>query len=267
MGQQWGIRLLGWVLLGLMGTACQHVYYVPPAQHVSLFQNEDEWRATTVLGFADECNTFDVQGSYAITDRFAVMSGLQLAWGGTKSDTSEWGEGYLFDAAFGYYKPLNKYLIFEVYGGLRHGFQRHYYLQSQLSPFLPGDMQLQTFGQFVQPSLGLTFKHVDFALTSGFQHLAFYNFRTKGSFPTADYMSPLLRQTSGWFWEPGITWRAGWQELQLQFQFVRMVPLSDVSVTLDDFKISLGISYALTKRTKNTMPARPASRRGDKRFN
>lgn len=261
----WRRHVVRCILLCVGATSCKHVYYVPPAQHVSLFQNEGEWRATTALGYGEESNTFDAQGSYALTDRFAVMSGLQLAWGGRKNDSSNWGQGYLLDAAFGYYKPLNKYLVFEVYGGFRHGFQQHYYAAGRFS--LSGDMQLQTFGQFVQPSLGLTFRQADFAVTSGIQHLAFYDFKAKERLPSPDYLDGLLRQTSGLFWEPGLTARVGWQQLQFQFQFVRMVPLTDVSVTLDDFKYSLGISYALTKRAKTARTtARPPSRRGDKRF-
>ncbi len=250
----------------LVSTGCQHVYYVPPAQHVSLFQNEGEWRATTALGAADESNTFDAQGSYALSDRFAVMSGLQLAWGGQRNDSSDWGQGYLLDAAFGYYKPLNQYLVFEVYGGLRHGFQQHHYAQGSWNA-MDGDMQLQSFGQFVQPSLGLTFRHVDLAMTSGLQHLAFYDFSTMNRFPDPNYMDGLLRRTSGWFWEPGLTARVGWQQLQLQLQFVRMVPLTDLSVTVDDFKLSIGLSYAFTQRSKLTsIKVKPPSRRGDKRF-
>jgi len=66
-------------------TGCTHYYYVPTSKNIPLFREKNEYRATVAVGGGDETSTMDIQASYSITDKLAMMTNFMIAKGGDKS--------------------------------------------------------------------------------------------------------------------------------------------------------------------------------------
>jgi hypothetical protein len=60
-----------------------------------------------------------VQAAYSVAGNIGVMTNFMSAKGGYISDDNEdWGKGNYLGAAIGYYKLIEKYCVFEIYGGV-----------------------------------------------------------------------------------------------------------------------------------------------------
>lgn len=146
-------------------TSCNHYSYVPTVQ-APLFTEKNEYRAAASHGSGDNgsIDITNIQLGYSITKNISIMTDFMNAEGGIKTgDTPCGGKGNYFDAALGYYKPLNKHSVFEVSGGLGYSNQQHYYKGTN------ADLSFRRI--FVQPSVGLTFDYFEIAFTPSFSNV------------------------------------------------------------------------------------------------
>ncbi len=68
----------------------------------------------------------EIQADYSVADNIGVMTNFMSAKGGDVSyDNEDLGKGNYLEAAIGYYKPIEKYSVFEIYGGVCGGNQHH----------------------------------------------------------------------------------------------------------------------------------------------
>ena len=121
--------LLPLLAISLFITGCTHYYYVPLTQNVPLFREKNEALITGSYGAGDESTSIEIQGAYAVSGNIGIIADFMSARGGDVSSNEDWGKGTYFDAAIGYFKPVNKYGVFEIYGGLGTSSQHHNYVQ------------------------------------------------------------------------------------------------------------------------------------------
>lgn len=100
--------------LAVMFCSCSHYYYVPNVQNVPLFREKNEYRLSGTYGFGTETSCLEVQGAYSVTSNFGIMTNFMSAKGIENSEES-WAKGTYLDVAIGYYKPLLKSGVFEIY--------------------------------------------------------------------------------------------------------------------------------------------------------
>lgn len=236
-------------------TSCKHYYYVPTVQNVPLFKEKNEYRATVAVGGGDETSTTDIQSAYSVTDKFAVMANFMTAKGGDKS-SNNWGEGKYFDAALGYFKPLDMHGVFEIYGGVGSSNQHHQYQRTSSSwnggstTYNSGTADLSFTKLFLQPSLGLTFNGFDIALTSGISQLNFHKINNQIDTIDIEYfvVDTISKNRTSFLFEPSLTIRGGWKYVKLQIQLLSSKNLSRANLKFNDSKISIGLTFAFADR-------------------
>lgn len=155
-------QILSAFILVLTLNSCIHYYYIPNAQNMSLFREKNEFQGTLTVGGGDEVSTAGVQAACSIIDNLAVMTNFMSAKAGKKSN-NEWGKGNYLEGAFGYYKPFDEFLVAEVYAGLGTSNQHHVY---NTDNYKNGTAHLSFMKYFLQPSIGLTFRAFDIAVST-----------------------------------------------------------------------------------------------------
>ncbi len=239
------------LLFLVLVTSCNHTYYIPTTHNVPLFKEKNEFRATVSRGGGSEITTTDIQAAYSISNNLAVLTNVMFARGeGEQGNTEDWGKGQCLELGFGYFNPLGKFGVFEIYGGIGGSNQYHEYTSG-------GKADLLGRRVFIQPSLGLSFNVFDLALTSGISSINFYRINNQIN-PMSDDFTDLNRISMfnrSMFLEPALTIRAGWQHLKFQFQFGLSKNLTNPDLNFEDYKLSLGLSIALNRRFNNRKDA------------
>jgi hypothetical protein len=244
-------KIYPYFILLIAMTSCNHYYYIQPTHNVPLFKEKDEFRASISFGKGDETSTVDMQAAYAISDKFALMTNYMLAWGeGGYIDSLDMGKGQYIDAAFGYFKPIGKHGVFEIFQGLGSSQQHHEY-------FFEGTSDLSFTKVFIQPSIGLTYNAIDVAFTSGFSNINFYKVNNQITNPNgSEYASVDLisKNKNAFLFEPSLTLRGGKNRVKLQVQAGFSQNLSNTNLAFETFKLSGGITFAFGQRfvKKNT---------------
>ena len=159
--------------------SCSHYYYVSNVQNVPLFREKNEYRISGIYAVGDETTCAEVQAAYSVTGKIGIMADFMTAKGGKVSDNN-WGKGNYFDGAIGYYKPLGKSGVFEIYGGLGGSTQHHEYTilnfnGGTIYNSYGGKSDLSFLKAFVQPSIGLTYKSFDIAVSTRISRISFTN--------------------------------------------------------------------------------------------
>lgn len=245
-------KLISMILVstGLLLSSCSHYYYVPGAQNVPLFRDKNELHISGSYGEGLETKCINIQAAYSLTDKIGIMTDFMSAKGGKLSDHN-YGKGNYFDGAVGYFKPLDKFGVFEIYGGLGHGDQYHeysnfYYNQST------GYADLSFTKLYFQPSFGFTSDFFDIALSTRISRITFNNIDNNISGNTDSYNKlSALSDKGHMFLEPGITVRAGWKSVKVQVQAVYSKYLNNPRLYIgEEYHISLGLSCAFGKKPR-----------------
>jgi hypothetical protein len=225
-------------------SSCTHYYYMPATQNVPLFKEKDEYRASISLGTGDETTTADIQTAYAFNDKFALMTNFMLAWGG---DDHDGGKGQYIDAAFGYFQPLGKHGVFEIFEGIGGSKQHHQYVGQSLSK---GTADLSFTKIFIQPSIGLTYNAFDIAFTSCFSNINFHKVDNNIDPSVRDYylVDLISRNKNSFLFEPSLTIRGGWKNVKLQLQAGLSQNLFNAALDFETFKLSVGLTFAFGQR-------------------
>ena len=239
------------ILLPSILSSCTHYYYVANVHNVPLFKEKNELRLSGSLGGGDESKCIEVQTAWSVTDHLGIMAGYMSAKGGDVSDRN-YAHGNYFEGGVGYFKPLDKWGIFEIYGGAGHSGQHHYF-SNFYSGTDAGNVDLTSLKIFIQPTLGVTSSFFDAAFST---RLCAVTFSDAGNFLTGNpdvyaKLNSLSTQIHG-FLEPALTIRAGWKYTKLQFQAVRSLYLSTTNYNIgEDWHLSLGLNFSFANRFKS----------------
>jgi len=229
-------------------SGCTHYYYVANVQNVPLFKEKNEYRLSGIYAEGNESNCVEVQGAYSVTDKIGIMTNFMSARNGDLS-TKNYGKGNYIEGAIGYYKPIKKHEVVEVYGGLGGGNQHHEYTNLYYDTY-QGSSEMTCLKYFIQPSLGLTFNEFDVALSTRFCGLAYTNIENH-IYRDSYYYDALsgLSNKNHFFIEPALTIRGGWKQakLQLQAAYIRNLN-SPAEYFSEEYHISIGLYITIAER-------------------
>lgn len=255
------IRIL---FLTVLLASCRHYYYVANVQNVPLFREKNEFRIAGTVGLGEGPVSTEVQSAYSVTNNFAVMINFMSAKDLDNSKDS-WGKGNYLDGAIGYYKPLGKSRVFEIYGGVGGSKQHHQYRNMIFDPLPPttynydgGTSDLSFTKIFIQPSMGLTFNGFDVAFSTRFCRLSFNKIDNRiDKLLNEDefkYLNTIAQNRKFLFFEPALTIRGGWENLKVQLQGATASYLNNHKWYFDEFHISIGLYVAIAERYLKNIP-------------
>lgn len=242
------------LLLALIMTGCAHSYYIPKGPNVPLFTEKNEFRGSIAVGAGEISSSTDVQAAYAISDHFGAMTDFMSSSGNMYNDDNSAKTRYI-DGALGYFKPFDKFMVFEVFGGIGTGNQEHNYYYTSWSTgqtTSDGKAEIKFTKLFVQPSLGATFKAFDVALSTSLIRLN-YNIKMNTlseSSPYNEELKYIEENKNPFLLEPAFTIRGGWKSVKVQFQYVYSLNLTSTEMYMDRSKFSLGIYFSIANKYK-----------------
>jgi hypothetical protein len=245
------------VLITFSTCSCSRYYYVPNIQNVPLFREKNESRISGAIGEGDESKSFEIQAAYSITGHLGFTASFMSAKGGDISTDGNWAKGHYIEGAIGYFVPVSKAGVFEIYGGYAGSGQNHHYINDHYSSSTgiitqtdggTADVSFSKF--FVQPSFGLTFRAFDIALSSRISAL---NFTINSNNITGnENLYTRLNSLSGkghLVLEPAITIRGGWKNVKVQVQG-SLATYSDGDDTSygEEYHVSVGLFVSFSQR-------------------
>jgi len=233
----------------LILNSCVHYYYVPNVHNVPLFREKDEINVSGNLGLGYESISAEIQSAYSITDNIAIMANYMGAKGGHRSFSQ--GKGNYFEAAAGFFKPIQKYRTFEIYAGAGGSRQHHIYDAKDLDPSSPqydsggGTSKLSYLKFFVQPSYGWTFKCIDIAFSTRFCSLNYLHIQNLIN-PGANLydfrkLQSIEKDRNYLFFEPALTLRLKIENLSLQLQGSAESYTNNRKNHFDEYHLSIGL--------------------------
>jgi len=249
-------QLIALLFLPVLFCSCTHYYYVPNTQNVPLFREKNEYRISGTLAGGEESSCKELQAAYSVTDHIGIMANFMSVKGGTISDNYNWARGNYFDAAIGYFKPVSKYGVFEIYGGVGGSNQHHHYM----APFSfngtsttssAGTADLSFTKVFVQPSFGFTTNGFDIIASTRICLLSFNSVvnQVSGNVNENNTLNN-ISDGSHLFLEPAITIRGGWKYVKLQLQASTASYLNNPDLHFEEYHLSIGLHIAIAKRYK-----------------
>jgi hypothetical protein len=247
-------KLAAIFFLAVICCSCSHYYYVPNVQNVPLFREKNEYRLSGTYGSGTESSCLEIQGAYSVTGNLGIMTNFMSAKGIENSQES-WAKGNYLDAAVGYYKPLRKSGVYEIYGGIGGSRQHHQYRSETGNPSYSsnaGTADLSFIKIFIQPSAGMTFNGFDFAFSTRFNILSFS--KTDNNiielYNEYEYnkLNTVARSKTFLFFEPALTIRGGWKYVKVQLQAATASYINNEHYHFDQYHISIGLNVAIAKR-------------------
>lgn len=216
--------------------------YVPNAQNVPLMKEKNEVRAT--VGFSNA--TF----AYAPTENVGLMLNAQyktshLAKVAGERDSRK----LLLEAGGGIFSPYGNDGVMEVYGGLGAG--RIYFHDPADDSTGSRSYEVNTARFFLQPGIGVSREHVDFAFSMRMVALQFFNART-------NYTDEELEDEGMYgvernfysFIEPCFTLRFGRRSVKMETQFMLSLNRSLTTINHNPFHFHIGAHINIADRYK-----------------
>ena len=228
---------------GVLLCSCSHYYYVANIQNVPLFREKNEVHLSGGYAVGDESQSIEVQSAYSLSKQIGIMANYMHAWGGNVSE-KDYGRGYYIDGAIGYFKPVGKYGVFEIYGGFGGSGQHHEFTSGSYA-------DLSFVNLFIQPSFGFTFDWFDAAVSLRICNISYTDIKNfaAGSDDYAEINA--LKDKGHPFAEPAFTLRAGWKNIKLQFQASYAANLNSPTLYFgEEAHISFGLYFTLANRFK-----------------
>ena len=241
------------LLCALIFEGCAHFYYLPSNPNVPLFTEKNEFHGSISIGGGPISSGTDVQAAMALTDHIAVMTNyMSSKYSSNDPDNKNLAKAKYFEGAAGYFKPFNRFWVFEVYGGLGSCSQHHEYYAWPNYTYR-GKADLTYVKSFLQPSLGVTFNAFDIALSSSFSRLNFNKINNSVDQNSSYYndLDMIARNRKSYLFEPAITLRGGWKFVKMQFQYLLSVNLTNDDLMFEPYKVSFGIYISLSKKYWN----------------
>jgi|AntAceMinimDraft_17_1070374.scaffolds.fasta_scaffold00582_17 hypothetical protein len=232
------LLLYSFVMLVFM-SGCTHYYYAPNMHNVPLFKEKNEVRMLFARSSGDEFEGTEIQGAYAITNNIGVMANGFLADGQYENN---YGKGYLVEIGTGYFKPLDKKVVFETFGGIGKGYVENGYGDGRW-------LSVKFMRYFIQPSIGFTSKYFDVAFSPRFSCLNFGNTQHSLLYEEYDVVSMGLNNINNnkcsILFEPAFIVRGGWKFIKLQAQLGLSSNLNNPDLKQEDVNISIGAYFSL----------------------
>jgi len=237
---------LSLTLLLSLSTSCSPVLYTAVGQNVPLLQEKGE--TSFGGGYAE---TDAVSGAYL---QFATAIGSGLAVGAlfdilSSSRGGDWsGRGTYMEGMVGKFGSFNRGpFVWEVYTGLgyatiKNKFESDYVNASYIKPF-------------IQPSIGISGKIAEFAITPRIALVNYtsesYNFSDVTSINSvADFFD---KKGTTFVFEPGATLRIGYKsaKIQVQYSYSTFSYDSENWSPVDNEYISIGLQVLISQRFVN----------------
>lgn len=244
------------IVISFLVSGCSHYYYVGNVQNVPLFREKNEMRFSGAYSFGDESRNIEVESAWAFSDKAAIMADFMSSWGGNK-DFRNYGYGNSFNAGIGWFKPLNKYTVFEFYGGLGGASMHHEYTGTYWDNSTgfynqyDGYSDMKYFKLFFQPSIGFSFNPVDIAFSLRLSRLGYIMVEDH---TRTSYLHGTLKELSDnahYFAEPSITLRGGWKYIKAQLQLSYEGYLNNLDDSIgEELHFSTGLYFTIAKRLK-----------------
>lgn len=203
-------------------TSCQTMY-VPNQPQVPLMSEGDETQVTLNIA----TNGYGGQFAYSPYYHWAVIANANTF--NVVQDTNyeiKYRQSY-GEIGTGYYTRLNKFARMEVLFGLGTGSAGF------------NDVRDRYRRAFIQPSIGFSGPWVDAGLTTRFAYVNYYQHKENNT------TSPLSQ--NGFFFEPAITARAGYEQVKFQGQFGLGIPLGAPDITFRRVFFGVGIHITFAK--------------------
>ncbi len=252
------------LLLTVFLVGCTHYYYVPNVQNIPLFRDKNELQLSGEVGSATDktplwgkgdTRCMDLQAAYSLSTRI----GFQLNYMSLRYENNVSGNalddnsmsGNYYESALGYFNPIGKHGVFELYGGIGLSDQHHVYANSYNN--LTGTADLNFTKLFLQPALGLTYSSFDIALSSRIYTLRYNNIDASNN-DIANYENfNSIQGTDHVFIEPAFTIRTGWRVVKVQFQYVYVNKLNPPYLHFyERSHVSLGLLLSLGGGVNNS---------------
>jgi hypothetical protein len=255
-------KLTTTLFLAVWLSSCNHYYYVPNVQNVPLFREKNDLRLSGTFGGGDRSNCTEVQAAYSFPQNIGIMANFMSAKGGQVTDSTNWAKGNYFEGAIGYYKPIGKFGVFEMYGGLGGSNQHHQYavnsMFSQYDHSYSGTSDLSFTKLFVQPAFGMALKGFDFAFSTRISRLSFTEIgnQINRQIDESQFvgLNTIAQKKNYLFLEPAFTIRGGWDYIKMQFQFATASYLFNPDINFETYHISIGLYITIAERFRKDVP-------------
>lgn len=230
-------------------SACNPVFYAPNAHNVPLLKEKHETRLNLGMTTTEDLTGPDLQAAYAVGKNIGIIANGTYLKGG--SEGSNWeGHGYQAEIGSGYFKPVGRFCVAEIYGGA--GFAK-ITNQRYEDPF-----SLKFIKPFLQPAFGFNSTYFEVAFSPKIASVHYdepfileYELLTDANGnimvdQNGQAAYKILKERQTFFdFEPGLTIRGGWKYTKLQIQAVKSfqeIPESQ------DLRINLSLTLNLAPR-------------------
>ena len=223
------------LLVILLFQQCTHYYYAPNKVNMPLFREKGETKISIGTGGTDEVGMDEVQFAYSITDHIGIMANLAKGFDAYDYD---WGGGYYHEGGIGYFSPMTRRSIFEVYGGFGDGNTKHHYNDSKIA-------HVEFDKYFLQPSFGFRWKYFEIAVGTRicalyFDHVKQHEELIPDEQKHIDY---IRNNRLSYLVEPAIGFNLGFQRFKLTFQVVNSHNLTRPKLQMEEENINFGIQF------------------------
>jgi len=192
--------------------------YIPNVLNAPLLTNKNEVQVAIHAGTSG----FDPQVAYAITNHFGVMVNASFL-DETSDSTDSYHKHGFAELGAGYFTNFASRFKFEIFGGAGFGKISALYDNNKWI----SRSQVDVTRYFIQPSLGITSKVVDFGISTRFSLVS---------------MKQETANVTGLMFEPAATLKLGWDHLKAMAQIGVSAPLTkDVGFNYQPFLFSLGL--------------------------
>jgi hypothetical protein len=192
--------------------------YVPNVLNAPMLTNKNEVQVALHAGTSG----FDPQVAYAITNHIGVMANASFM-DQTSDTTDSYHKHGFIEFGAGYYTNFAKRFKFETFAGAGFGKIEAEYDNGSWTSFSQADIKRY----FVQPTLGITSKVIDFGISA---RIALVNLKQQ------------TNTISGLMFEPAATLKLGWDHLKAVAQVGISAPFNkDINFNYQPFLISLGL--------------------------
>ncbi len=205
------------LLLSTAISSCSPIVYSTTGQNVPLFREKGEFTASAAYAMSEDASGVELQGAAALTNHFGVLASFYALSNSLREYEEGWGgKGNYTELAAGYFDALgpNRFFLYEIYGGVGLGNIRCDANDRSV-------LNSRYVKPFLQPSLGFRGRVAELALTAriGVLHYTGYTASLTEPERQAHAVAFFDRRKNSALFEPGLTFRIGFQQVKLQVQY------------------------------------------------
>lgn len=252
-------------ILGLTGCQTRHYYYYQSAQQVNLFKEKKEFKLSGQINSGDANSGGGAQAAYAITKHISAGASI-MSYNNSKNhsingmSTGSWS-GRSFGAYGGYTYSFGKYGMAEAQAGAEFGNEDHAYAdvkeETVVVIFFPvtnytvtpiGNAIFNYQKYFLQPAYGFRYENFELAASTRLSYLNFHriNMAITPGYTVDTQVEKIDKNRNYLFFEPGFTFRAGWNMIKFQIHYFYSNTLIGRSIRQDNHFLGCGISLAIS---------------------